>query len=140
MGTYDEVPSAREVRRMTRENWSTPCCGADWDWVIDLEKRLSDTGYAHMDNKEKCGKCGERWVRGEPKGDDPDVDRDCPICGTRLLVHKFKPDHHFHWKCPECYYVPGEEDEPLIELNNGEKATGYPAITGELVERREWLE
>lgn len=126
------------------EDWSCPECSAGWDWVIDLERRLSDTGYAHLDNHEKCGKCGAEWTRGEPKGRS-DVDRSCAICGTQLLAHKFRPDgddvRHFHWKCPECHYVPSDDDEPLIRLNNGELATGYPSITGEIVdERGTWLD
>lgn len=107
--------------------------------MIDLEKRLSDTGYAHCDNREKCGQCGAEWVRGAPEGYS-DVTHDCDICGDRLLFHKFDPDNlnHVHWKCPTCYHVP--DDEPLIELNNGELATGYTAITGDLVDDRgEWL-
>lgn len=122
-----------------RDGWSCPECGAGWESVIDLEARLSDTGYAHRDNFEKCGECFAEWTRGEPQGESG-VTHECPICGDRLLFHKFDPQNlsHVHWKCPTCFYVP--DDEPLVELNNGELATGYAAITGELVDTRgEWL-
>ena len=107
-----------------------PGCGASWDHVTDVSRRLSELGYTSDDRTHECLICGERWTHGKPVGDSGLDGHRCPVDGERMLAHKFDPSaNRFVFKCPGCYFVKFEDG---IRLNNDEILTGYPAITGEL--------